>query len=69
MPLTQPLPFTDADGDDGVTAELLGLAEVAGFVLFDAPHAATDNAVAPATPISANRVGRADGKVAGIPDI
>jgi hypothetical protein len=47
MPLTQPLPFADADGGDDVAAELVGLADVAGFVLFGAPHAATDSAVAP----------------------
>jgi hypothetical protein len=69
MPLTQPLPFADADGDDDVAAELVGLADVAVFVLCDAPHAATDSTVAPVTAISANRVSRADQKVTRIPDI
>jgi hypothetical protein len=68
MPLTQPLPFADADGDDDddVAAELVGLAYVAGFVLFGAPHAATDSAVAPVTVSIANLVSRADGQVTDI---
>jgi hypothetical protein len=71
MPLTQPLPFADADGDDDddVASELVGLADVAGFVLFGAPHAATDSAVAPVTVSIANLVSRADQKVTRIPDI
>jgi hypothetical protein len=72
IPLTQALPFGEADGgvdDDGDDAELVGLAEVAGFELFDPPHAARDSAVAPATVSIANRVSRADQKVIRIPDI
>jgi hypothetical protein len=64
-PLTQSLPFADADGDDDVGLEVVGLAAV-GFVLFDVPHAARDSAVAPVTARIVNRVSRAVGKVAGI---
>ena len=62
IPLTHALPFADADGDD-VAAELVGPAAVEGFVVFDAPHAATDSAVAPVSVRIANRVSRAGGKM------
>jgi len=66
IPLTQLLPFADADGDEGVAAELVGPADGAGFELFDAPHAATDSAVAPVSVRIANRVSRAGGEVIDI---
>jgi hypothetical protein len=69
IPLTQALPFGDADGVDEVAAELVGLAAVEGFDVFDAPHAATESAVAPVSVKIANRVSRADGEVTGIPNI
>jgi hypothetical protein len=69
IPLTQLLPFADADGDEGVAAELVGLADGAGFELFDTPQAATDSAVAPVSVRIANRVSRAGGRMTGIPNI
>jgi hypothetical protein len=66
IPLTQLLPFADADGDEGVAAELVGPAGGAGFELFDAPHAATVSAVAPVSVRIANRVSRAGGEVIDI---
>ena len=65
IPLTQALPLAEADGDD-VAAELVGLAAVEGFVVFDAPHAATDSAVALASVRIADRVSRAGGEVTDI---
>jgi hypothetical protein len=65
-PLTQSLPLADADGDDdGEGAELVGFVEV-GFASLDAPHAATDSAVAPVTASSATRDSRVVEKVADI---
>ena len=64
-PLTQSLPVADADGDDEEEAELVGFAEV-GFAVLDAPHAATDSAVAPVTAKSATRDSRVVVKVADI---
>ena len=64
-PATQSLPFAAAGGDD-VTAELVGLAAVEGFELFEAPHAATDSTAAPVSVRIANRVSRAGGKVTDI---
>ena len=66
-PFTQSLPFADADGgdDDEEGAELVEFVEV-GFALLDAPHAATDSAVAPVTASSATRDSRVVEKVAGI---
>ena len=69
IPLTQLLPFGAADGGDDVTAELGGLAAVAGFKLFEAPHAATESAVAPVRVRTANRVSLAGAEVTGIPNI
>jgi hypothetical protein len=63
------LPFGAADGVDEVTAEVVGLAAVEGFVVFDAPHAATESAVAPVSVRIAKRVSRADGEVTGILNI
>jgi hypothetical protein len=66
-PFTQSLPFADADGgdDDDEGVELVGFVEV-GFAWLDAPHAATDSAVAPVTASSATRDNRVVEKVAGI---
>jgi hypothetical protein len=64
-PFTQSLPFADADGDCEEGAGLVGFAEV-GLALLDAPHAATDSAVAPVTASSATRDSRVVEKVAGI---
>ena len=64
-PLTQSLPLADADGDDEEEAELVGFAEV-GFAVLDAPHAATDSAVAPVTAKSATRDSRVVVNVADI---
>jgi hypothetical protein len=72
IPLTQALPFADADGED-VAAELVGPAAVEGWpvfdVVWDAPHAATDSAVAPVSVKIANRARRAGGRTTGIPNI
>jgi hypothetical protein len=58
--------LADADGeDDEEGAGLVGFAEV-GLALLDAPHAATDSAVAPVTASSATRDSRVLEKVAGI---
>jgi hypothetical protein len=64
-PATQSLPFVEGDGADEVGLEFVGLAAL-GLALFDAPHAATDNAVAPVTATIAKRVSREVGRVAGI---
>jgi len=65
-PFTQSLPLADADGDDDEEgAELVGFVEV-GFAWLDAPHAATDSALAPVTASSATRDSRVVEKVAGI---
>ena len=73
IPLTQALPLGDADGADEVAAELVGPAAVDGWAVFDvvwdAPHAATESAVAPVSVRSANRVSRVNGEVIRIPDI
>jgi hypothetical protein len=66
-PFTQSLPFAEADGDDDEVAELVGFVEV-GFASLDAPHAATDSAVAPVTASSATRDSRAGGQVTDIED-
>jgi hypothetical protein len=59
--------LADADGDcdDAEGPGLVGFAEV-GLALLDAPHAATDSAVAPVTANSATRDSRAVEIVAGI---
>ncbi|HUB54791.1 MAG TPA: hypothetical protein VMB04_06445 [Mycobacterium sp.] len=61
-PLTQALPFADVEGDvEGeAAAELVGPAALGGLVVFDAPQAATDSAVAPVSVKIANRVSRAE---------
>jgi hypothetical protein len=64
-PFTQSLPLADVDGDDEEGAELVGFAEV-GLALLDAPHAATDSAVAPVSVTIANRLSRAGGEVTDI---
>jgi hypothetical protein len=70
IPLTQALPLGAADGVDGDVAELVLPAAVEGWAVFDvvwdAPHAATESAVAPVSVRSANRVSRADGEVTDI---
>jgi hypothetical protein len=72
IPLTQALPFAEAGGDE-VAAELVGPGAVEGWAVFDvvwdAPHAATDRAVAPVSVKIANRLGRAGGGTTGIPNI
>jgi hypothetical protein len=66
--LTQALPFGDVDGDvEGeAAAELVGPAALGGLVVFEAPHAATDSAVAPVSVKIANRVSRAGAEMLDI---
>ena len=66
-PFTQSLPLADADGDGDEGAELVEFVEV-GFASLDAPHAATDSAVAPVSVTIANRLSRAGGAVTDIED-